>query len=261
MRYPRPLCAVPSVVMFLCVAVSFAQEQEPTSHQTLASSSDPTTISLAYTALKNPMFFQGDGGTARTVDGIEFWDTGRPQKVNKAIASVSSQLTRRNWGTPDQRAALESALAKLAREIKGDAVIPLTLPDDTAGEGPLRVWIIKYTDEAPPRGILLQHDESVKDADGNVVPNGSEKPMRGIRFADVNEAMGPGRHSLGEAVVRVCINADGTSAETPLVVRSSGHRDVDEGAVREMMRSTFAPATVNGKPVRSCATAPFKYGW
>ena len=247
--------ALPSLTFLVPVVFLFSWAQSA-GQQVSASSRDPTTIALTYLASPTPMFYQGDGGTTHKVNGIEFWDLGWPQKVYKVIGSVTAQLSGQNWGTPEQRVSLDSALAKLALEMKGDAVVPYTLPD----EGQLKVWIIRYTNETPPGGMVLQHVDSVNDADGNVVPNGSLNPMRALRFADANDAMGPGTHGEGVAVVRVCINADGTSAETPFVVRSSGHRDVDEGAVREMMRSTFAPATAKGKPVRSCATVPFKYG-
>jgi hypothetical protein len=74
---------------------------------------------------------QGAGGTARDVDGIDFWEKGEPDRKYKVLGVISQSRRRRvplgrlsrilsDPGDSDDR---DSAIAKAARKHGGDAVI------------------------------------------------------------------------------------------------------------------------------------------
>jgi hypothetical protein len=87
--------------------------------------------SVKFTEYHVAEIIQGSGGTARDVDGIEFWDKGDPDRKYKILGVIKEnpkhrlplgRLTRifSDSGNSDDK---DSAIAKVARKHGGDAVI------------------------------------------------------------------------------------------------------------------------------------------
>ena len=62
---------------------------------------------------------EGKGGTVRVVDGIDFWESGEPDRRYKILGLIDDT---RGEGLIS-RSGKDSAIAKVAREHGGDAVI------------------------------------------------------------------------------------------------------------------------------------------
>jgi hypothetical protein len=75
--------------------------------------------STNFTEYRGPAVVQGNGGTVRVVDGIDFWENGNPDRKFK-ILGVIDDSRRDGIFTGSGR---DSAIAKVARERGGDAVI------------------------------------------------------------------------------------------------------------------------------------------
>jgi hypothetical protein len=75
--------------------------------------------STNFTEYRGPAVVQGKGGTVRVVDGIDFWENGDPDRKFKILGVIDD---RRDVGI-FTRSGRDSAVAKVARERGGDAVI------------------------------------------------------------------------------------------------------------------------------------------
>ena len=84
--------------------------------------------------------FQGKGGEARTVDGIDFWEGGDSSRKYKILGVIDEsprhrlplgRFSRLFSGSGDR----DSAIAKAARERGGDAVIFVTEGEESANAG------------------------------------------------------------------------------------------------------------------------------
>ncbi len=84
--------------------------------------------------------FQGTGGTARVVDGIDFWENGDSSRKYKILGVIDEnpkhrlpfgRFSRLFSGSGDR----DSAIAKVARERGGDAVIFVAADQESANAG------------------------------------------------------------------------------------------------------------------------------
>jgi TonB family protein len=62
------------------------------------------------------------------------------------------------------------------------------------------------------------------------------------------------RHEEGSVIVRVCVDTDGDLTGDPTVAQMSGIERLDQAALRVARAASgrYQPATVDGKPVKSC---------
>jgi len=62
------------------------------------------------------------------------------------------------------------------------------------------------------------------------------------------------QHEEGSVIVRVCVDADGTLTGDPTLAQMSGVERLDQAALRVARAGSgrYQPATVDGKPVKSC---------
>jgi hypothetical protein len=75
--------------------------------------------STKFTTYRGTGIVQGKGGTVRTVDGIDFWENGDPDRKYKVLGVIDDSRGDgliANWGK-------DSDIARKAREYGGDAVI------------------------------------------------------------------------------------------------------------------------------------------
>jgi hypothetical protein len=116
--------------------------------------------SIKFTEYHRGKVVQGVGGTVYDVDGIEFWESGNPARKYKILGVINQsrkprlplgRLTRifSDNGNSDHR---DSAIAKVAREHGGDAVIFVSKDqeqsdEDQFGHGKhrrLKLVVVKY---------------------------------------------------------------------------------------------------------------------
>jgi len=79
----------------------------------------------------------------------------------------------------------------------------------------------------------------------------------GAGFPNTDDYYPPAARRLGEAgttVVQVCVDTGGRLTAAPLVVRSSGHANIDAGSLNLARAGSghYRPTTENGRPVSSC---------
>lgn len=62
------------------------------------------------------------------------------------------------------------------------------------------------------------------------------------------------QHEEGSVIVRVCVDADGELTGDPTLAQTSGVERLDHAALRVARAASgrYQPATVDGKPVKSC---------
>jgi catalase (peroxidase I) len=106
--------------------------------------------STNFTEYRGPDLREGSGGTVRTVDGIEFWENGNPNRKFKILGVIED---RRGDGLFSGSA--DKSLANLAKAKGGTAVILMQRTKQPAGideYGNIRlrvsnkVMVVKYVD-------------------------------------------------------------------------------------------------------------------
>jgi len=77
-----------------------------------------------FTEYRGPSDFQGQGGTVRTVDGIEIWQTGTPNRRFKVLGVIDqSHYDNHSMMSLIAGATKDSELIKLVKAHGGDAII------------------------------------------------------------------------------------------------------------------------------------------
>ena len=76
---------------------------------------------------------EGEGGTKKIVDGIEFWADGAPPKQFKLLGYMTDRRHKTGLIGMMSMASLESDVAKVAKANGGDAVILLSSEAETVG--------------------------------------------------------------------------------------------------------------------------------
>lgn len=72
-----------------------------------------------FTEYRGASVLQGKGGTVRTVEGIDFWENGEPDRKYRILGIIDDT---RGEGLIS-RAGKDSDIAKVARQYGGDAVV------------------------------------------------------------------------------------------------------------------------------------------
>jgi hypothetical protein len=76
---------------------------------------------------------EGDGGTKKIVDGIEFWADGAPPKQLKLLGYITDRRHKTGLLGKISMSNLESDVAKVTKENGGDAVILVSSEAETVG--------------------------------------------------------------------------------------------------------------------------------
>ena len=76
---------------------------------------------------------EGEGGTKRVVDGVDFWADGAPPRPFKLLGYISDHRHKTGLIGMIRMSSLESDVAKLAKENGGDAVILVASEAETVG--------------------------------------------------------------------------------------------------------------------------------
>jgi hypothetical protein len=85
-----------------------------------------------FTKYSGSEIFQGTGGgTMRTIDGIQFWEHGEPDRKYKILGVIDHS---HKHGHLPSFGSTDSTIAKVARERGGDAVMLVTKDDEPASE-------------------------------------------------------------------------------------------------------------------------------
>lgn len=77
--------------------------------------------------------YEGEGGTRKTVDGIDFWSDGSPPRKFVLIGYITDRRHKTGLLGAMRMSRLESDVARVAREAGADAVILLSAEDETTG--------------------------------------------------------------------------------------------------------------------------------
>jgi hypothetical protein len=77
--------------------------------------------------------FEGEGGTKRVVDGVEFWTNGSPPTKFMLLGFVTDRRHRTGLVGRIRMSSLESDVAQKVREAGGDAVVLLDSSAETIG--------------------------------------------------------------------------------------------------------------------------------
>jgi hypothetical protein len=100
----------------------------------------------SFTEFHGKEIFQGAGGEVRSVDGVDFWENGEPDRRYIIVGVIDqstkdqrplnhlSQVIEDSGGSSDR----DNAIAKVARAHSGDAVVVMTkvqAPSDKAPAG------------------------------------------------------------------------------------------------------------------------------
>ncbi|MBS0380720.1 MAG: TonB family protein [Proteobacteria bacterium] len=199
--------------------------------------------------------YQGAGGTTRMIDGVEFWATGRPERKHTQVGYMIFFLPTRPGYTACADKPRDSDAARVAREVQGDAVVPLGL---VGGNREFRV--IKYlpADSADSTAVTDEHvapdfdnfTATRETGPGIVVkPTGIEKAPN---VEDYYPAEARQARQEGTTQIRACSGVDGRIDRPVEIVTSSGNPTLDSAAARWGAAVTYTPETVNGKPTPSC---------
>ena len=115
-----------------------------------------------FTEYHGKEIFQGIGGEVRSVDGVDFWENGDPDRryvilgligqtaKKKPVTDRFSKVFTDAGGSSEQ----DSAIAKVARAHGGDAVIVVTQKQIVSTKGPVEgaalptttLAVVKYTE-------------------------------------------------------------------------------------------------------------------
>jgi len=76
---------------------------------------------------------EGDGGTKKVVDGIEFWSDGAPPRPFKLLGYITDRRHKTGLLGMVRMASLESSIAEVAKSNGGDAVILVSSEAETVG--------------------------------------------------------------------------------------------------------------------------------
>jgi len=76
---------------------------------------------------------EGDGGTKKVVDGVDFWADGAPPRAFKLLGYISDRRHKTGLIGMFRMSSLEGDVAKLAKENGGDAVILVGSEAETVG--------------------------------------------------------------------------------------------------------------------------------
>lgn len=115
MKNNRPLLSAISLVLPLLVACSTVVAQE----------------FLPYEG-KNTVQ-EGEGGTKKVVDGVDFWADGAPPRTFKLLGYITDRRHKTGLVGWIRMSSLDSDVAKLAKENGGDAVILVASEAETVG--------------------------------------------------------------------------------------------------------------------------------
>jgi TonB family protein len=208
------------------------------------------------------MFYKGEGGRTKSVQGIDFWIIGRPSRVNRMLGTVTVKIAPLKSGQPPQlnnedfNTLIEGTAAKAASTAGASAAILEHVSKDRDGTVYCNYRLVVYLPEGAVVNATIFKDETIMDADGNKVLNGLDTPIRTLQFPDIRQ----GNRSLleGVATVRICVEAVGAVSESSIIT-SSGHKELDALALEVARNGKYSPATVRGRPVSSCKA--YKITW
>jgi Gram-negative bacterial TonB protein C-terminal len=194
-------------------------------------------------------------GTTRTIDGVEFWATGRPERKHTQIGYMIFFLPTRPEFVACKDRPRDSDAARVAREVQGDAVIPL---GRVGGNREFRV--IKYLPADSTDTTTVTDEHVAPDFDnfaatretgpGTIIsPAGIEKApnIAGYYPADARLA-----HEEGATQIKACSGIDGRIDRPVEIVTSSGNPKLDSAAARWAAAVIYKPETINGKPTPGC---------
>lgn len=103
-----------------------------------------------------------------------------------------------------------------------------------------------------PRSLMVAIGFSAMMAAGSAAfadqPSYYQPPHFKVQVKPNYPASARARHETGTVLVKVLVMPDGTP-KSFTIVRSSGHKDLDDEVLRVAKLSTYAPATRDGKPV------------
>jgi TonB family protein len=219
-------------------------------------------LEVSFTPVGAQSLYRGDGGTAKTVQGMDIWTIGRPSTLNRNLGNEYVLLRIPHGGNGQADTAysdsqIEAVVVDQAKKAGADAIIPLSIRSHT-GTG--IVWtyrLIKYTRGDAPADMAIATDDGVKDADGVLAPNGSDTGI-GVTFVPDMAKYYSGRLT-GKAIVHICVDRDGALVQPLSVSTTSGHSELDQAAIHMVNDMRLLPATVNGRPVDRCTDMPFKW--
>jgi hypothetical protein len=77
--------------------------------------------------------YEGEGGTRKTVDGIDFWDNGAPPRKFQLIGFITDSRYESGWWGALAMDNLESDVAEVAKDAGGDAVIAVRSEAQSVG--------------------------------------------------------------------------------------------------------------------------------
>lgn len=107
--------------------------------------------STNFTEYRGPSIAQGTGGTVRTVDGIDFWENGNPNRKFKVLGVIDDK---RGDGLFSQ-SSRDKALASVAKAKGGTAIILIGSKSQLTGidnygnahrSVSTKVMLVKYED-------------------------------------------------------------------------------------------------------------------
>lgn len=127
--------------------------------------------STNFTEYRGPDLVQGTGGTVRTVEGIEFWENGNPNRKVKILGVIDDKRADGLFS----KSSRDSALAKTAKSKGGDAVI--LMDSSSRAEGFTQRGSVDMGSRSRSRGTVGFTQQ------GNVVYSVSTKVMV-VKYAD-----------------------------------------------------------------------------
>ena len=219
-------------------------------------------MAASYEPYQDADVYEGEGAEIKYVQGLEFWIVGKPAQLHRdlgivhiTVAPLSSRLPA-ELTDKDFFDVVEAMVAKDALKAGGNAVVLRSALKDPKGTTHLDYRVIAYSPEGARVDGPVLHDPTIKDADGNKVPNGIGTDVRTIQAADAAEENVD--FLEGTALANVCVGADGAVGDVT-IVQSSGHKELDALALKSARTSKYLPATVHDRPIAHCKY--IRYTW
>ncbi len=257
-----PVLCIAGLLAVVWTTSGLAASDSPDHDKAIAIWPGPDAVSTTFKPAESPIFYQGEGGTTKSVQGIDFWNFGRPSRVNRMLGTVTVKIAPLKKGQSPQLSGedfntlIEESAAKVASTAGASAAILMQIFKYSDGTVYCTYRLVVYLPEGAVADAPILKDATMMDADGNKVQNGSEVPIRTLRVPDLHK--GDWLHVEASAFVMVCVGIDGAVTETSIIT-SSGHKELDAIALEAARSGKYSPATARDRPVSSCKD--YKMTW
>ncbi len=177
-----------------CVTSIGPAASNTTDHdKTLATWPGPEAISTTFAPADHAWLYQGDGGTVRSVQGIDFWIVGRPSRVNRLLGTVEVKIDPLKPGQHPQlnnqqfNSLFEDTVVKAATTAGASAAILMQISKDQDGTSHCNYRLVVYLAEGAVADGPIQKDPTSWMPTATRFRTVFATPIMTLRWPDVSD--------------------------------------------------------------------------